>query len=686
MNRWPGIGDWLFSVKTFASAMLALYIAMAIGLQRPYWAMATVYIVSQPLIGALRSKALYRLIGTVVGATAAVVLVPNLVDAPELLSLAGALWTGGCLYLALLDRTPRSYLFMLAGYTAGLIGFPAVNTPDQIFDLALARVEEIWLGIVCSTVIGTVVFPRPLGPLLSARILAWVTNASEWTEEVLGGGEDPAHKASHIRLAADAVELRLLTSQLAYDTSIMQSATRWVVEVQRRMVLLLPLLSSIADRMTALRASNGITPNLEHLLADLRVWVRAGVAPPPRSEADRLRNWIGHCESETDPRLGWNDVMRDSLLLRLRELVNLRQDMRDLRQHIENGGGPLPAPLAVNTGTTERLHLDKALALLSGLAAALTVVLLCVFWISTGWAAGSGAAALGAASCSLFAAMDDPTPALRKFLAAAVVSIVAVGVGLFGILPMVHDFEMLALVLAAFFIPVGVLMALPATQPIGTVLGFLTATLLSLQSAYAADFVSYFDGSMAALLGVGGAMVVTSVMRSVGAEWSARRLLRAVWRDLAAIPAHRMAEQQHGLLGLMLDRLGLLVPRLAAVGEGNDLAAVDALADLRIGVNMVDLQRDRETLPQAARAAVDNVLFAAASHFAAQAVTGRAHTASPALLRDIDRTLDVAVAIPGMRGRDLLLQLVGIRRGLFAEAPPYQPNPPPEQATLERAA
>ena len=175
-------------------------------------------------------------------------------------------------------------------------------------------------------------------------------------------------------------------------------------------------------------------------------------------------------------------------------------------------------------------------------------------------------------------------------------------------------------------------------------------------------------------------------MRSVGAEWSARRLLRAVWRDLAAIPAHRMAEQQHGLLGLMLDRLGLLVPRLAAVGEGNDLAAVDALADLRIGVNMVDLQRDRETLPQAARAAVDNVLFAAASHFAAQAVTGRAHTASPALLRDIDRTLDVAVAIPGMRGRDLLLQLVGIRRGLFAEAPPYQPNPPPEQATLERAA
>jgi uncharacterized membrane protein YccC len=40
-----------------------------------------------------------------------------------LLSLALACWVGLCLYVSLLDRTPRSYVFMLAGYTAGLIGF-----------------------------------------------------------------------------------------------------------------------------------------------------------------------------------------------------------------------------------------------------------------------------------------------------------------------------------------------------------------------------------------------------------------------------------------------------------------------------------------------------------------------------------------------------------------------------------
>jgi uncharacterized membrane protein YccC len=373
MNRWPGINEWLFAVKTFAAAMLALYIAMAIGLDRPYWAMATVYVVAQPLTGSLRSKALFRLIGTFIGATATVVLVPNLVDQPELLCTALALWTAVCLYLALLDRTPRSYVFMLAGYTAALIGFPSVSTPDQMWDIALARAEEVSLGIICVTVVGSVVFPRPLGPMLGARILDWVGNASAWAEEALGSADDMVGREARNRLAADAVELRMLTTQLAYDTSKQQAATRWVGEAQRRMVLLLPLLSSIADRMRALRAAEGVTPALERLLAEMRVWVRAG-APPPRSEADRLRAAIAGLEEEADPRAGWNGVMRGSLLLRLRELIDVRQDMRDLRRHIEAGGGALTTPLAVRTDGPELLHLDRGMALFSALAAVVTIL------------------------------------------------------------------------------------------------------------------------------------------------------------------------------------------------------------------------------------------------------------------------------------------------------------------------
>jgi hypothetical protein len=51
----------VFSVKSFVAAMIAYYIALSIGFSQPVSATITVYLVSQPLAGAVLSKALYRL-------------------------------------------------------------------------------------------------------------------------------------------------------------------------------------------------------------------------------------------------------------------------------------------------------------------------------------------------------------------------------------------------------------------------------------------------------------------------------------------------------------------------------------------------------------------------------------------------------------------------------------------------
>ena len=87
--------DWLFSIKTFAAAMLAVYIGLLMSLPRPYWAMATVYICSQPLVGRDALQGVFRVVGTLIGAIAAVVLVPTLANAPVLLVGALTLWVGG---------------------------------------------------------------------------------------------------------------------------------------------------------------------------------------------------------------------------------------------------------------------------------------------------------------------------------------------------------------------------------------------------------------------------------------------------------------------------------------------------------------------------------------------------------------------------------------------------------------
>src|SRR5579864_201315 len=166
---YPSLRDWLYSVKTFAAAMIALYIGLALQLPRPYWAMATVYIVSNPFVGATRSKAIYRVLGTALGASGAVLFVPPFVESPWLFSVIVALWTGTLLYLAISDRTAKSYICLLAGYTLPLIALPAVTNPASVFDLAITRTQEITLGIVCASVVGGAVFPNRLAPSIIER-------------------------------------------------------------------------------------------------------------------------------------------------------------------------------------------------------------------------------------------------------------------------------------------------------------------------------------------------------------------------------------------------------------------------------------------------------------------------------------------------------------------------------------
>src|SRR6516164_5491833 len=158
--RGIGLRPIIFSVNCYIATILTMFIAFSLDLKSPGWAMTTVYLTSQPLSGALRAKAVYRTIGTIIGGAAMVAIVPNLIDAPELTTLAIILWVALCVFVSLLDRTPRSSMFVLSGYTAALIGFPSVLVPGTVFDTAVSRVEEITLGVVCAAIVHSLIFPK----------------------------------------------------------------------------------------------------------------------------------------------------------------------------------------------------------------------------------------------------------------------------------------------------------------------------------------------------------------------------------------------------------------------------------------------------------------------------------------------------------------------------------------------
>jgi uncharacterized membrane protein YccC len=92
------------------------------------------------------------------------------VNTPVLCSVMLTGWITFCLYLSLLVRTSRAYAFVLAGYTASLIGFPAVFDPGSIFNIAILRVQEIMIGIFCAALIHRYVLPARISGLFNNKL------------------------------------------------------------------------------------------------------------------------------------------------------------------------------------------------------------------------------------------------------------------------------------------------------------------------------------------------------------------------------------------------------------------------------------------------------------------------------------------------------------------------------------
>ncbi|MGV7034523.1 FUSC family protein [Methylobacterium symbioticum] len=682
----PGWRDWAFALKTYAAAMLALFLALWIGLPRPYWAVGTVYITSQVLAGATRSKALYRVLGTLLGAAVAVALVPNLVNAPELLTLAIALWVGLCLYLSLLDRTPRSYLMMLAGYTAALIGFPSVSEPGAIFDTAVARAEEISLGILSAALVSAVVLPQSAVPQIEVRLTLWLAQARGWVADVLGrtgpgeakdsqakDSQAKDSQAKRLRLAADAIAFDALATPLRYDAGGPPRSPEAMATLRQHMLMFMPIVSAVADRIEALERAGALTAPLRALLADMAAWIASGSTDP--EAAARLR---ARAADEPLPRRpDWNDLVRASLRARLRDFIDLRQDTRLLQRHIADGR-PVSGALAFRYTAAARAirHRDHGMALLSAIGVVLAIVLTSAIWIATGWPDGAGAPMMAAVGCCFFAAQDDPAPQILGFANSAIVGGLVAGFYLFAVLPLATSFEMLALALGPALILAGVLMTQGRTAPIAMGAAVNGFTMLALQESYTGDFAAFTNSALAVILGMWAAALVTRLVRSVGAGWSARRLRGINRRSLARAAAREGRQNGLELAAIMLDRVGLIAPRLAALPPEDAAWTADLLAEVRVGINLVELRRDRRRLAPAAKAAVERLLEALARHFRAPAARAGDDLLG-AVDAALDATLSAALAEPGDPAhRAAMMGLVGIRRGLFPAAPPYQPPRP----------
>jgi len=702
---YPSIRDWLFSVKTFAASMLALYIALVFQLPRPYWAMASVYIVSNPFVGATRSKALYRALGTALGAAAAIALVPPFVETPMLFSVIVATWTGTLLYLAISDRTARSYVFMLAGYTMPLIALPTVTDPTTVFDVAIARTEEITLGIVCASVVGSTILPSRLAPTLIERADAWFRDAAWYGRETLSGHiAGKALSACRQRLAATVNQLEFLLSQLSYDHTHPEILAR-AEALRGRMQLFLPMMSAFADPLIALRRDLQVWPEgLDGLLGDAARWFDE---PLPTRAADMrddagdptaesLRARVAALQPAREGLVSWQGALLSNALWRLGQLIDVWQDCRALRALIAHEAGAWrPRYRHWRLGGTERFY-DRGMMLFSCLVPVSAILVACWLWVSSGWHDGAGAVTLAAVACCFFAALDDPAPMVFRFFLATAASVVFAGLYLFVALPKVHDFAMLVLLFSGPFILIGTLIPRPAFNIATMLVAVNTATFISVQSAYEADFLVFLNSNIAGVAGLLFAYLWTRITRPFGAELAARRLLRSSWSDVALSASPTPIADQRNLTSRMVDRLMQLIPRLAA-SDDHRHPSIESFRDLRIALNALDLRRSRHKLDGDVPDAIDRVLAGVSDHYARCARASERQHAPQSLLTDIDdavqrvaarglaqtppATAADAEAAPAPRAlvsqrrlRDTLHALVGMRLALYPASSAQAPS------------
>jgi uncharacterized membrane protein YccC len=630
----------LFSAKTFAAAMLAYYISLRIGLPKPFWAIVTVYIVSQTSAGASFSRGVYRFAGTFVGAIATVAIVPNFVNDPMVCSVVLAGWIGLCLFFSLLDRTPRAYAFVLAGYTASLIGFPSVLDPGAVFETASVRVQEISIGILCAVLIHRYVLPKPITGQFNGKLSATLRDARRLAGNALSGtrGEN---RRDRNQLAADLLAIQGLGTHLPYDPA--PTPPRRILQlIHDRLARLLWLAAEIEDRTAALRLGDGDVPGeLIALVSDIGVWAASAETENREAAAAQL---IAHARL-VQKRSGTDAVtpggrLAANLAGHLAEMIGLLEDCERLGRIIAATGhlrdvaslhGPKQAKGYV-------YHRDPWMAGRTALGAIIGILIGCAFWIWSAWPEGGMAVSILGVCCTLFANFDAPVPFVIKYLVGSIYGVVISLVYSFVILPQVTDFWVLVAVLAPAFLFAGSLQArLPTTfMALGIT---LTIPILSgLGTNYTGDFATSLNTVIALFAAVGFGAVSMSLFQTVPVDAAISRLLRSCRRDVGR-RALGGAPNEARWTSLMIDRTALLLLRLRMSGKAYADVLDDTLHHLRIGHVAGQL---RKTIPQTngeAGGKMSELLSVIAARFSSRG------TVAPADHIDLDQRIETLMAM-----------------------------------------
>ncbi len=657
MNEPPPSQRWLFIGKTFLAAILALFISFRLQLAAPSTALVTVFIIAQPQSGLIIAKGFYRILGTSVGSLMSVLLIALCAQNPTLFLCALSLWVGLCVAGAAWFRDFQAYAFMLAGYTACLIGFPAIQNPDATFSLAINRVSEIYIGILCTAIVGDVLWPQRLTPQLVQHVRQQYRDLLAFLQQAVATPLDHSIQDDDaIHFVVRILELEPLRAAAIFEdpqSRLRSDRLRLFSADFMRLTTTLHTLQQMGRRMRAqgqAAALAALRPIIDSLAREMSVQGHipqcAAEASPMLRQLASFRPWLAQRLLDAGQRQTFSAAEAQdfadvgALLTRLiDELFDLTATYASLLDRRHRPTRPAPRL---------KLFTARGDALVAGLRAVLTMLALSAFWIDTAWPQGGGAATIACVACALFATAPQPQRAVLQMGLGFGLGLIAATLLNLVVLPQLSGFGGLALGLFPF-ITFGLWLASrPRSAGLGIAFCMMLSNALPVQNLMHYDGVLLLNNGLSQLLGLSVAGVAFSLLQRSQTAQQRRYYLRHLLAQLAEAcrgqrrhQPHRFDARTRDLLRLILQRSPTLVPELLP----------RALTVLELGDAVIEMRLKADSAQ--ARAALRPALTTLADALQRPRPEGRqqATQALTALLRQLSASApeDLTPLLPALR-------------------------------------
>lgn len=600
---------WVYIFKVLLAAFLTLWLAMRLELPQPRTAMITVFIVMQPQSGQVFAKSFYRLLGTLAGSAMMVTLIALFAQNTELFLGSLAIWVGICSAGAARCRNFRAYGFVLAGYTAAMVGLPALAHPDGAFMAAVWRVLEISLGILCSTLISAAILPQTASAAMrNALYQRFGVFALFVTDGLRGRSKAEAFEASNVRFIAEAVGLEGLRSVTVFEDPHMR----------RRNGRLSRLNSEFMGITTRFNALHQL---LERLRGNGEEHVVAAIKPGLQDLAEVLDSFSGRALTSPDAaRLATAlDSYKEGLPARVRTLRGIFQDTAPseaeqldfhtayelLYRFVDDLHSYAQTHASLAEHRHERERWDEPFtpqtnwwaAAASGIRASFILIVLGSYWVATAWPSGATMTLIAAATVGLSAATPNPKRMAFQMACGTFLGALIGFVEMFFIFPLIDGFPLLCVMLA----PVIVLGSFLASRPqyagvgLGLLIFFSTGSVpdnLTIYNPY-----TFINDYIAMVMG----MLVCAAAGAIILPPNSRWLWQRLEQDLRGQVVYAISGKLKGLASRFESRTRDLLHQAYGLAAGQPKVQKSLLrwmfVVLEVGHAIIELRKEQAILP-----------------------------------------------------------------------------------------